>query len=94
MVIVFVPGACVASGVHVNNPLVGLMVAPSGGLPLKLNVSCCAGMSGSVAVAVNEIVCPAKTMRFVIAASVGGRFVASERAFAGSLPKSNSSRSR
>src|SRR5712671_3915523 len=46
------PGPCASLGVQVNSPVIASMLAPVGA-PTRLNVSVCAGMSLSVALAVN-----------------------------------------
>src|SRR5262245_9666997 len=48
----YTPSVMSSGGVHVNTPVDALMAAPAGA-PSSENVSVLAGMSGSVAVAVN-----------------------------------------
>src|SRR6185295_11462537 len=53
---VYEPGPWASVGVHVNAPLLELMLAPDGS-PLRLKVSVCADKSWSVAVAVKPYGC-------------------------------------
>src|SRR5258706_121902 len=73
--IVLVPGPCVSLGVQVNTPLAEPIAALVGALT-RLNVSTCAGRSGSVAVLVSVSVLPSLTIWSATGASVGGEFTA------------------
>src|ERR1035437_1802140 len=67
--IALVVGAVV--GVQVKWPLKELTAAPAGALVPRLNVSVCAGKSASLALAVNDSVCPKTTIWLVIMFSIG-----------------------
>src|SRR5258706_7571590 len=71
-VITLVLGPCASEGVHVNNPFVALIDASAGAPASRLKLSVCAGMSGSVAAAVNEISVPSGAVRLVMAVRTGG----------------------
>ena len=60
--------------VHVNTPVLPLMVAPAGAFDPRLNVKALAGRSASIAVFVMMIVLPAKFVRSAIAARTGAVF--------------------
>ena len=92
MELVVVPGG--PEGVQAKTPLVGLIVAPGGALVPRVKVNCWTGMSLSVAVKFKVSNLPFNTVRLVTALRCGGVLVARESGFAGSEPKSNSSRSK
>src|SRR3954465_8558250 len=73
----FVAPPCVSSGVHVNTPLVGLLLAPIGAPASRLQVSACAGKSGSVAELVKLSKAPSSTYMSPSAVSAGGEFTSS-----------------
>src|SRR5258706_422415 len=68
----FVLGPCASVGVQVKRPVVALIGAPGGAAASRLKLSVCAGMSGSVAAAVNEISVPSGAVRLVMAVRTGG----------------------
>ena len=67
------PGPCASVGVHVNTPVVALMLAPVGA-STRLYVSVFAGRSASVADAVNVNSLPSFTALSLIVASTGATF--------------------
>src|SRR5437899_2199283 len=92
MELVIAPGG--PDGVQVRIPFVGLILAPAGASGPRLKDNNWAGISLSVALNFNVNNVPFNTVRLLTADRIGGVLVASERGFAGSDPKSSSSRSR
>src|SRR6267378_1069934 len=76
-------------GVQVRIPFVGLILAPAGASGPRLKVSSWAGISLSLALNLKVNKVPFNTVRLLAADRIGGVFVASERGFAGSEPKSS-----